>query len=144
LISLNKAMKHVEADAVQLKYEDEENVVHITVQQNLRQILAKVRPVIAKYSFTAEKYQAEVPRVLQRLKAGIAPIETYDKESDTTRPVTLRSVLNAGWELYKIAIDNFYNQFVPGSKEKEMEYLENLNHLLFKAIEASEVIRRWK
>ena len=142
--ALREAMKYVKADAAQLKYNDEENVVHVTIEKNLTALLEKIRPFISNYSFKAATYRGEVPSVLKRLEEGIAPIETYDKKSDITRPVPVRSILNAGWELYKTTISSFYRQFVAGSRKDEMAYLENLNHLLFKAIEASEVVRRWK
>lgn len=51
-------------------------------------------------------------------------------------------VLNAGWELYKTDLPAFYGQFKDGVDE--MDRLQNLNQLLFKAIEAGEVVRRWK
>ena len=52
------------------------------------------------------------------------------------------SILNAGWELYKTDASSFYSHFKAGVEE--MEKLGNLNQLVFKAVEASEVKRRWK
>jgi len=80
--------------------------------------------------------------VLSRLKAGIAPIEYLDDKNEVLRPASVIAILNAGWELYKTDLAGFYSHFK--LEVEEMERLDNLNDLLFKAIEASEVKRRWK
>ncbi len=141
--AMTLAMQIFEAeDAAQLKHSDEQQVVRTTIANNLEAILVKIRSYIQSHSFRATDYRREVPEVLKRLSVGIAPIETYDPEDGSREAVPLRAILNAGWELYKTNISVFYGQFVSGSTE--MECLENLNHLLFKAVEASWVVRRWK
>lgn len=140
--ALNEAFVRVQGDASGVMYTGEAKVVYKTIQKNLPDLLIKIRQFISPYSFKVTSYQLTAPRVLKLLKAGIAPIEIYDESSDTMRPVSVMSVLNAGWELYKTDLGAFYNQFKNGVEE--MERLQNLNHLLFKAIEAGEVVRRWK
>jgi len=142
---LTEAMPRVAAGANAAKYKDEANVVQKTIEKNpgknADNFLAKIRPVISGYSFKASAYGQQVPDVLRRLRSGIAPIEVLDS-SGAMSPASVVAILNAGWELYKTDIDGFYGEF-RGDVPK-MERLANLNHLLFKAIEASEVARRWK
>jgi hypothetical protein len=57
-------------------------------------------------------------------------------------PASVVAILNAGWELYKTDIAGFYSQF--RAEVPKMERLGNLTQLLFKAVEASEILRRWK
>jgi RNA-splicing ligase RtcB len=124
------------------KYKDEAKVVQITIDKTLADLLAKIRPVVSAYSFNAAKYQETVPGILDRLKRGIAPIEVLDEARGGIVPASVVGILNAGWELYKTDVAGFYGQF--RDEVPEMERLASLNHLLFKAIEASEVKRRWK
>jgi len=138
---LVEAMPRVVAGAAGVTYKDEAKVVQRTVETNLSSLLTKIRPVISSHSFTSSTYQENVPEVLKRLRFGIAPIEVPNADGGMS-PASVVAILNAGWELYKTDIDEFYGQFrmdVP-----KMERLGNLNHLLFKPIEASEVVRRWK
>jgi hypothetical protein len=143
---LQDAVPRVSADSSRAVYKDEAKVVHRTVQKNLEKtgpdnLLVKIRPFVSSYSFSASKYREQVPGVLERLRCGIAPIETSGPNGEKS-PASAVAILNAGWELYKTDIESFYAEFrddVP-----KMERLGNLNHLLFKAIEASEVFRRWK
>jgi hypothetical protein len=138
---LTAATSRVAAGASGISYEDEAKVVQKTIENNLKDLLKKIRDFISIYSFSAVKYQDQVPGVLQRLRSGIAPIEVLDS-TKAARPASVMAILNAGWELYKTDIEGFYREFrddVP-----KMERLANLNHLLFKAIEAGEVVRRWK
>jgi hypothetical protein len=124
------------------KYKDEAKVVQLTIEKTLVNLLSKIRPVVSAYSFSAAKYQRNVPGILKRLKDGIAPIEVLDGERGEMAPASVVGILNAGWEIYKTDIAGFYGQFrddIP-----EMERFASLNQLLFKAIEASEVKRRWK
>jgi hypothetical protein len=141
---LSEALPRVVAGeaSAKSKYKDEAKVVQITIEKKLADLLAKIRPVVSTYSFKAAKYQETVPGILDRLKRGIAPIEVLDEARGEMVPASVVGILNAGWELYKTDIARFYGQFrgdVP-----QMERLASLNHLLFKAIEASEVKRRWK
>lgn len=139
---LKEALVRVQADAGAITYIGEAKVVHKTIQKNLPDLLVKIRQFISMYSFKATSYQPTASRVLERLKAGVAPIEIYEKSTNVMRPISVMSVLNAGWELYKTNLAAFYDQFK--NEVDEMERLQNLNHLLFKAIEAGEVVRRWK
>jgi hypothetical protein len=141
-IALTAGLQRVTSDATHLKYAEEAEVVQKTIQTNQTDLLAKIRKVTSKYSFGASRYQDSVPTVLNRLKAGIAPIEFYDEKSDVMRPASVRAILNAGWELYKTDLTSFYANFKAGGEE--LERLDNLNQLLFKAVEASEVKRQWR
>jgi len=143
---LAQAMPPVSAGARAAVYRDEADVVQKTIEKNLDtksadNLLAKIRPFVSGYSFKSSTYRQEVPEVLKKLRSGIAPIETVDSRGKSS-PASVVAILNAGWELYKTDIEGFYEEFrrdVP-----KMDRLANLNHLLFKAIEASEVVRRWK
>jgi len=139
---LADAMLRVQADASTDSYNDEARVVHKTIEKNLSSLLAKIRSVVSNYSFSAQKYQDSVPAVLDRLRSGIAPIEVFDAQLQAMVPASMVAILNAGWELYKTDVACFYDQF--SADVPQMERLVNLNHLLFKAVEASEVFRRWK
>jgi hypothetical protein len=143
---LAEAMPNVAAGASAATYRDEADVVQKTIEKNLDRkdadnLLAKIRPFVSAYSFNAATYRQEVPDVLKKLRSGVAPIETLDS-GGMVRPASVVAILNAGWELYKTNIDGFYDEF--RAEVPKMERLANLNHLLFKAIEASEVVRRWK
>lgn len=139
---LSEAIPRVAAGAVDAKYRDEAKVVHKTIDSNLASLLAKIRPVVSEYSFGASNYRSTVPKILERLRRGIAPIEVLDEVQGEMSAASVVGILNAGWELYKTDTAGFYGEFkdtVP-----ELERLGNLNHLLFKAVEASDVKRRWK
>jgi hypothetical protein len=139
---LADAMPRVAAGASAATYKDEAKVVQKTIERNLASLLAKIRPVISDHSFKASMYQETVPKVLRRLRSGIAPIEVFDDVRGVMNPASVVAILNAGWELYKTDLVGFYAEF--RADVPEMERLGNLNHLLFKAIEASEVARRWR
>jgi len=139
---LSEAIPRVAAGAADAKYRDEAKVVHKTIDRNLASLLAKIRPVVSEYSFGASNYRSTVPKILERLRRGIAPIEVLDEVQGQMSAASVVGILNAGWELYKTDRAGFYGKFkddVP-----ELERLGSLNHLLFKAVEASEVKRRWK
>lgn len=139
---LVETMQRVKAGASSDNYKDEARVAQKTIEKNLVDLLAKIRLAISNYSFSALKYEEAVPEVLLRLRKGIAPIEVYDRQYEKMMPASAVAILNAGWELYKTDITAFYGHFK--AEVPQMERLGNLNHLLFKAIEASEVSRRWK
>ena len=139
---LNEAATRVNSSVNSTTYKNEAKVVYNTIAKNLHVLLSKIRPVISSYSFKASTYEETVPQIMKRLRAGIAPIETFDKSQGRMVPAPVISILNAGWELYKTGLTGFYSQF--RSDVPELERLDTLNHLLFKAIEASEVVRRWK
>lgn len=139
---LSAALPRVEAGAKSAIYKDEAKVVQETIKKGLAGLLAKIRPVISGYSFNASAYNETVPKVLKKLKAGIAPIEVLDDRTGMMTPASVVAILNAGWELYKTDIAGFYSQF--RAEVPKMERLGNLNQLLFKAVEASEILRRWK
>lgn len=60
-------------------------------------------------------------------------------EAPTASPIV--GILNAGWELYRAKAEEFYSLFAEGVSIPER--LMNLNQILFKAIESSEVMRLW-
>jgi hypothetical protein len=141
---LSQSLPRVEADAKSTIYKKDEaaNVVKETIQQNLPGLLAKIRPYISGHSFNAPAYTNAVPKLLKKLKAGIAPIEVWDEQAGKTTPASVVAILNAGWELYKTDIAGFYDLFK--ADVPEMDRLGNLNQLIFKAVEASEIFRGWK
>lgn len=139
---LSESLPRVEAGAKSTIYKkDEANVVKQTIQKNLTGLLAKIRPFISAYSFDASAYKNAVPKVLKKLRSGIAPIEVLDEKAGVMVPASVIAILNAGWELYKTDIAGFYSEF--RTEVPEMEKLGNLNQLIFKAVEASEIFRRW-
>lgn len=139
---LSESLPCVEADAKSADYKDETKVIQETIQKRLVALLAGIRPFISGYSFNVSAYENRVPKVLEKLKAGIAPIEVFDKGAVVLRPASVVAILNAGWELYKTDLAGFYSQF--RTEVPEMERLGNLNQLIFKAVEASEIFRQWK
>ena len=140
--ALNAGEQRARLEATQLTYPGEAEVVHKTIQASLPVILQGIRTVISKYSFKASLYRDSVPKVLERLRDGIAPIEFYDQRRGVMQAASVQAILNAGWELYKTDLATFYAHFKTGVEEMKM--LANLNQLVFKAVEASEVKRRWK
>jgi len=141
---LSEALPRAEADAKDVSYKKDEaaNVVKETIQQNLTRILSEIRKFISAHSFNASAYADAVPKVLERLKDGIAPIEVFDEHAGKMTPAPVVAILNAGWELYKTDMAAFYGLFKP--VVPKMERLGNLNQLIFKAVEASEIKRGWK
>lgn len=111
-----------------------------TIEKYLDQIRSLVRPSISPYSYTADKYQREVPLVIDALAQGIAPIEAF--VNGKFQPNSIPAILNGGWEIYKSDIRSFYARFRDNVPMQER--LSNFNQLLFKAIEASEVVRLWQ
>ena len=138
---LSEALPRVAAGAASANYRDEAKVVHTTIEKNLVNLLVKIRAVVSAYSFDASAYQRTVRDILKRLRAGVAPIEVLDAQGEMSA-ASVVGILNAGWELYKTDRAGFYGEFK--DDVLELERLGSLNHLLFKAVEASEVKRRWK
>lgn len=139
--ALNAGEQRARLEATQT-YPGEAEVVNKTIQASLPMILQGIRNVISKYSFKASHYRDSVPKVLERLRGGIAPIEFYDEGRGVMQAASVQAILNGGWELYKTDLATFYAHFKTGVEEMKM--LANLNQLVFKAVEASEVKRRWK
>ena len=141
-IVLADASTRVDASVKDTKYKDEAKVVQNTIEKSLSSILTKIRAAVSQYSFKYSSYQEVVPNTIDRLRRGIAPIEILDPKEARMVPAPIIGILNAGWELYKTDMGAFYKEF--RADVPELERLENFNHLLFKAIEASEVWRRWR
>jgi len=92
------------------------------------------------YSFTAELYHSSVPEVVKKLRVGVPPIEVY--KDNVFRQNDVQAILNGGWELFKTDISSFFQLF--DAEVPIADRLSTYNQLLFKAIEATEVVRVWK
>jgi hypothetical protein len=119
--------------------------VHLVAQRTIEglapKIQEKIRSFVSRHSYTKARFDAEVPEVLKLLERGIAPVEFRDKSGEFV-PADLTAIINAAWELYRTKMDGFLDLF--RSTVSESQRLSTLNHLVFKAIEASEVVRLWK
>lgn len=126
-------------EAAGTQYAGETLVADQTIKKNLENILLPLRKLVGDSAFTASKYALEVPAAVAKLSNGIAPIE---KGSGDLAPFSAVVILNAGWETYRQRFVDFRTLFV--SALKDTEVVLNLNHLIFKALEGSELVRSWK
>ena len=137
---LSASQARVLAELPTTSYKGIMDVSQKTIEKYLDQIRSLVRPSISPYSYTADKYQREVPLVIDALVQGIAPIEAL--VNGKFQPNSIPAILNGGWELYKSDIQSFYERFRDNIPIQDR--LSTFNQLLFKAIEASEVVRLWQ
>lgn len=117
-------------------------VAHCTLNNHLARIQAVIRRAAAPYAYKASSYASQVPPVTDQLRACLVPVGSSDNSGITVVPHNLVAIINGGWELYTQYRDEFYDRFV--SSTSECDRLFALNQLLFKAVEASEVVRMWK
>jgi hypothetical protein len=123
-------------------YADAQKVAHITLQQQLNKIAAGLRLHASSLRFDAIRYQREVPSIVDDLLHGIAPIER-SRNSDLA-PVanSVPAILNGGWEVKATKLSQFYSLYRGGIAPQKR--LFELNQLIFKAVEAAEVIVRYQ
>lgn len=137
---LIKVRAAVQDAASKTDYRNEELVADATLKANLPRTLVAVRTLMRLYSYDARRYSDETPDVIRQLLQGDCPIETTKSSGKIATPVV--AVLNGGWEVYRVRRSEFRKLFK--STVTETECLRNLNQLIFKAIEAGEVLRLWK
>jgi len=124
-------------------YQQHALVADKTLETTLDSLLTNLRKFCSSISYTAERYRDEVPPVVRLIQQGIAPIETCSAEPKAVRtPSPVVAVLNAGWEVYKVGADEFSKLFEEDVSKSQQ--VVTLNHLLFKAIEAGELLREWQ
>src|SRR5258708_20822116 len=139
---LSEVERKTKSELPSVRYKSAHLVAQQTIESIAPKIQSEVRGFVSNHSYTTDRYDSEVPQVLRLLERGIAPIEIRDKAGSNTSPAGVTALIHASWELYKTRIAVFYDLFrstMPDSKK-----LTTLNHLIFKAIEASEVARRWR
>jgi hypothetical protein len=139
-VLLNASRARVRAELPTTSYDGPLEVSHKTVEKYLDQLRVLVRAGMWQYSYTAEKYGREVPFVIESLVQGVAPIEA--RANREFQANSIQSILNGGWEVYKSDIQTFYQKFRDNVPTQER--LSAFNQLLFKAVEASEVVRLWQ
>jgi len=121
-------------------HSDHAHVAYETTKGQLSLVQTKLRALTTAIAYDASKYTEEVPPAIALLLKGIAPIEKLTAAGDY-RPNGVVSIVNAGWEVYKTRNPEFRALFA--DRVSEFQALSNLNQLLLKAVEASEVVQRW-
>jgi hypothetical protein len=133
---LRELKSKVEIEIKAVNYVGVMEVAQNTLVTRVAEIQKSVRSFMGKMSFNHSRYRNEVPQVVKMLSAGIAPIQ------DGEHPCTVPAILNGGWYVYRIERAGFLEIF--RAEVAHAKRIGNLNELLFKAIEASEVVRIWK
>ena len=128
------------ATKVASSYPSHINVVHRTIESNRVKILKELRRFCEPFSYWAKRYKADVGELARRLQDGLLPMNPYQKGANPL-PVSPIAVLNAGWQLHETAIDPFLSLFDPSLERPDK--LQNLNRLVFKSMEANELVRRY-
>jgi hypothetical protein len=139
---LSDLMLNVQRDLVAKKLEELNLVAQATIEKLVPQLRATMRTFTSGNEYNYSQYADEVPEVMKLLLRGIAPVEIPRKGVNDLIPAGVTAIVNAGWQLYKTRILDFYGLFRPGIPESKR--LKSLNQLLFKAVEASEVVLQWK
>ena len=122
------------------KYEPAAVVAHKTIEASLPEVLHKLREICDKFSYKAENYLSEVPRLVNQLKQGLLPADSY-VPGKQPKAMSAIAILNAGWELCVTQKDAFPALFRPSILPAQK--LLNLNRLLFKSLETNEVVRAY-
>jgi hypothetical protein len=138
LISIRKK---VTKESATTQYDDKENVVHRTLESHWSEILNLIRRSCDQYSYPATQYNRDVPPVRSKLLKAVCPIETVGTDGDMV-PASAIAVLNATWEVYKLKLSDFQKLFIPELSKESI--INDLNQLTFKALEGTEILRRWK
>jgi hypothetical protein len=138
---LRAAKSHVSSEESKTVHDGPDLVAYQTLKTTLPSIQSGIRTFCDKFSYRAVLYLKEVPGAVQPLSLGIAPIEAHPRQLSGRKPNSVPAILNGGWELYKTRYIEFANLFDP--RVDDLVKLEELNQLLFKAIESTEVVRRW-
>lgn len=138
LLSASRARVQLELPTT--SYAGPLDVSQKTIEKYVDQIRSLVRPKMVPFSYTGDKYAREVPIVVDCLVQGVAPIE--GRVDGEFRANSIAAILNGGWEIYKRDIRSFYDHFREDVPVHDR--LANFNQLLFKAMEASEVVRLWQ
>jgi hypothetical protein len=133
---------NVKSDLLEIKLEGLDSVAQATILKLIPQLRSEMRKFTSGNEYKHSQYVDEVPEVIKLLLRGIAPVEIPRKGSNELVPAGVTAIVNAGWELYKTRISDFYGLFRPEIPESKR--LKDLNQLLFKAVEASEVALQWK
>ena len=120
------------------RHQGPELVAHATVAVKLEGIRALVRDLCKDFSYKASKYINEVAPLAHSLSKGLVPMDAY-REGRNLEPLSPVAILNAGAEVYATQWTAFQSLFV-GSLGRP-EHLQNLNRLIFKALELNEVVR---
>jgi hypothetical protein len=118
------------------------NVAYRSVIEGISILQSKVRECIKReLAYTANRFD-EASQLASLLEAGIAPSDVWEKGSEKNNPVCFISLLNAGWMVYYTQqIEGFYSVLQAGTEAERSEALNNLNELLLKAIEGSEILK---
>jgi deoxycytidine triphosphate deaminase len=133
---LRKIKGTIASEAVRTEYEGEFRVVDRTLEQQRGRILSALRDYTRQYSYPVSRYASEVPGVLKKLEAGVSPIE-----NDSGGANSAIAILNAAWQIYAIQFDEFRDKFADNLSREEV--IDNLNRLVFKALEGGEILRKW-
>jgi deoxycytidine triphosphate deaminase len=132
---LRKIEQAVATEAAKIEYQREFDVVDRTLEGQRTQILSALRQFTDRYAYPASRYASEVPDILEQLAKGISPIESKSGGANSAI-----AILNAAWQIYATQFDAFCDKFGNLSREK---VIDNLNRLVFKALEGGEILRRW-
>jgi hypothetical protein len=140
---LEGAFVKVARDKETIRYGSVTEVGATTLDTYLERVRDKVHKYLLEYSFAAEKYEKEVPPIVEALLEGIPPIERKDTNGAALKfiPNSIQAIVNGGWHVYQTRMGEFDRLFADHIPAQSR--LASFNQLLFKAVEGSEVIRLW-
>ncbi|MCL5671525.1 MAG: hypothetical protein M1423_09580 [Acidobacteria bacterium] len=138
---LTSSARSARSEAETTKHEEEALVAYETIKSHLPTIQEKLRDLASSFAYVAERYKEEVPPIIPLLLKGVAPVEHLNPGQGTCEPNNPVAIVNAGWEVYKTRYVEFKSIF--WDRMSDPEALANLNQMLLKAVEASEVVQRW-
>ncbi len=138
---LTAVRSNVQSEAGVTSYTREALVVNATVESNMSGILVPIRNIIGSHSFTAEEYDKEVPPLVDKLIAGIAPIEIPGTGGSIIGASSV-AILNAGWHVKKTHSAKFLDLFKTNVPVPQR--WQTLDQLILKAIESAYVVGTFK
>lgn len=139
---LEEVRKRATLEVPSIEYTPKFRVAHETVASNEERILKELRRVMGPHSYDADKHASEVGPIVETILRGLAPIEVYNTSGGEPKMNSVMGILNAGWEVRFSKRSTFIELFYENIPISVIMW--NLNQLLFKGIEASEVARIWK
>ena len=111
----------------------------------LDHVISLAKQECASFCYGVDKFQAEVPSMVDRLAKGVLPneVEKWNHEEsrwDFSEP-SLAGILNAAW-IYHLSAQFWGEHETSGEKLQEASKL--FGRMVDKAVELAEVERLWK
>jgi len=105
-------------------------------------LMTRVNQVAGSESYNAKAFHGEVWKLVELLDNGISPAEIKDTNKRSIKPVSMVSILNAGYVFFLAHMGHLY-LMLKNSDNINFRAVAKLNELLLHAMQASTISRHW-